>query len=320
MKFIPHAVSRKIAETGLLARKNSPTILLGAGVVSMVGSTVLACRATLKLEEVLDEIDKDKKLAHSVKAQVDAGEVRTGVTYTDEEVKQDTTIILVRGAFKIVKLYAPAVILGGVGVACLTKSHMILKDRNAALTAAYVAVNTAFNAYRERVVERYGEETDRELRYGAEEVTVIDDETGKVFNEVRADPGEPSGYARWFDEENGNWNAPAFDNHNWLWLRTQQNWANDMLRSRGHLFLNEVYSMIGLSHTSAGSIVGWVWDRDNDRGDNYVDFGCWDENGQGHRFFEGMNGREHAILLDFNVDGPIWDLIDQRNAQKELES
>jgi hypothetical protein len=320
MKFIPHAVSRKIAETGLLARKNSPTILLGAGVVSMVGSTVLACRATLKLEEVLDEIDKDKKLAHSVKAKVDAGEARTGVTYTDEEVKQDTTIILIRGAVKIVKLYAPAVILGGVGVACLTKSHLILKDRNAALTAAYVAVNTAFTAYRERVVERYGEETDRELRYGAEEVTVIDDETGKTFNEVRADPGEPSGYARWFDEENNNWNSIAFDNHNWLWLRTQQNWANDMLRSRGHLFLNEVYSMIGLSHTSAGSIVGWVWDRDNDRGDNYVDFGCWDENGQGHRFFEGMNGREHAILLDFNVDGPIWDLIDQRNAQKELES
>ena len=311
MKFIPDAISRKIAEQALLARKHSPEILLGAGMVSMVGSTVLACRATLKLEEVLQEIEHDKSLAHRVKTAVDDGEVREGVTYTDAELRQDTTVILVRGAAKVVKLYAPAAILGGIGVLCLTKSHKILQDRNAALTAAYVAVNTAFQAYRERVVERYGEQVDREMRYGAEEIVVIDDETGKATDMTVAEPGEPSGYARWFDEECSNFHAPPFSDHNWLWLRTQQNWANDMLRSRGHLFLNEAYAMIGLSHTSAGSIVGWVYERDNDRGDNYVDFGCWDQHrGEPLEFF---NGREGAILLDFNVDGPIWNLIDEKN-------
>jgi len=311
MKFLPDTVGRKVAEQALHARKNSPTILFGVGVASMVGSTVLACRATLKLEEVFTEIEKDKKLAHSVKEKVDSGEVREDITYTDEEMKRDTAIILIRGGVKIVKLYAPAVILGGVGVVCLTKSHQILRERNAALVAAYTAVDTAFRAYRQRVVERYGEDTDREFRYGAEEVTVIDDDTGKAVDTVRVDPGEPSGYARWFDEMNPHFQAPPFDNSNWVFLRSQQNWANDLLRSRGHVFLNEVYSMLGITHTSAGSIVGWVYARGNDAGDNYIDFGCWDENGAGRDFFEGTNGREGAILLDFNVDGPIWDLIDK---------
>jgi hypothetical protein len=311
MKIVPHSISRRLADQTLLAKKNSPTILFGAGVVSMVGSTVLACRATLKLEEVFDEIEKNKKLAHSVKEKVDAGEVHADVTYTDEEMKRDTAIILVRGAVEVVKLYAPAVILGGVGVVCLTKSHRILQERNTALVAAYAAIDTAFRTYRERVVDKYGEDADREFRYGAEEVDIIDEETGKVNSTVRVEPGEPSGYARWFDIENANFHAPPFENHNYTFLRSQQNWANDMLRSRGHLFLNEVYSMLGLAHTSAGSIVGWIYARENDLGDNYVDFGCWDRNGNSTKPADFFNGREGAILLDFNVDGPIWDLIDK---------
>ncbi len=314
MQLIPHAIGRKIAEQALTAQKHSPTILFGVGIASMVGSTVMACRATLKLEEVLETMETDKAQAHRVKEMVTGGEVPEGTTYTDKEMKRDLAIITVRGVSSIAKLYAPAVILAGVGVVCLTRSHKILQDRNSALAAAYVAVDTAFKRYRERVVDRYGEETDRELRYGAEEVDVIDEDTGRITSEMHVAPGEPSGYARWFDETNSNWNAPPFQTHNFLFLRNQQNWANDMLRARGHLFLNEAYAMVGLTHTSAGSIVGWVYDRNNERGDNYVDFGCWDkDSGQPLEFF---NGREGAILLDFNVDGPIWDLIDERNANR----
>lgn len=315
MRFIHPAITRKVAQQALLAQKHSPTILLGVGVVSMVGSTVLACRATLKLEEVLTGIEHDKNAAHVVKQQVDSGDVPEGTTYTDQEMRRDLAIILVRGAARVVRIYAPSIVLGGVGIVCLTKSNRILQQRNTALTAAYIAVGRAFQSYRERVVDRYGEETDRELLYDYEEVSVIDEETGKVAELTMVTEGDQtgSGYSRWFDVENANWNGEAFDENNWLWLRTQQNWANDMLRSRGHLFLNEVYSMIGLAHTSAGAIVGWVYDRDNETGDNYVDFGCWDQQQNPDRFF---NGREGAILLDFNVDGSIWELIDKRRHER----
>jgi Family of unknown function (DUF6353) len=316
MKFVPISISRRIADQALLAKKHSPTILLGTGIVSMVGSTVLACRATLKMEEVLEQIENDKSLAHRVKTAVDRGE-HEGTSYTDEEVRNDIRIILTRGAVEVVKLYGPSIILGGVGVICLTKSHQIMKERNLALTAAYIAVDTAFKQYRARVVERYGQETDRNLRYGYEEVDIINEETGKLTSEIRVAPGEPSGYARWFDEECANWNAPPFEEYNWQWLRTQQNWANDMLKARGHLFLNEVYQMIGLDHTSAGSVVGWVYDRNNDTGDNYVDFGCWEQHRNGNVLDTFFNGREGAVLLDFNVDGPIWQLIDERRERRE---
>jgi hypothetical protein len=297
-----------VAAQALLAQKHSPTILFGVGVVSMVGSTVLACRATLKLDEVLSHIESEKSKAQQVKDLVEAEEYTGEETYTDSEMKRDLSIIIVRGTVQVVKLYGPAVILGGIGVVCLTKSHRILMDRNAALTAAFVAVDRAFKQYRERVIDRYGEETDRDLRYDYEEVDVIDEETGKVTAQYQVTEGEHGLYSRWFDSENGNWNQGPFDERNWLWLRTQQNWANDMLKSRGHLFLNEVYSMLGLAHTSPGAIVGWVYRRDNERGDNYVDFGCWDQHNDPERFF---NGRDGAILLDFNVDGSIWDLMDE---------
>src|SRR4051794_4652054 len=231
MKFVPTAISRKVAEQVMLSQKHSPTILLGVGVVSMVGSTVLACRATLKLEDVLSRVESDKARSQEAKAKVESGDVPEGTTYTDREMKRDHAIIITRGVGNVAKLYAPSIILGGVGIACLTKSHKILLERNSALTAAYIALEKAFQAYRGRVVDRYGEETDRDLRYDYEEVDVADEETGKVTTTYRVAPGEPSGYARWFDEENANWSAPPFSEHNWLWLRTQQNWANDMLRS-----------------------------------------------------------------------------------------
>jgi hypothetical protein len=321
MKFVPTAVSRTIAKQALSARKHSPEILFGVGVVAMVGSTVMACRATLKVDEVMTEVEADKAKTEKVKNLVESGDVKAGTTYTDEEVEHDLHIIKVRGLVKIAKLYAPAVILGGVGVICLTKSHQILKDRNAALTAAYIAIDSAFKRYRERVIDRYGENVDREIRYEAEEVQIIDDETGKLLSTVRVNPDEPSGYARWFDVDSSrNFNhpdKPNADYYNRSFLRHNQNWANDMLQRRGHIFLNEVYSQLGMTHTSAGAIVGWVYDRNNKNGDNYVDFGCW--GGRGDEILDFFNGNDGAILLDFNVDGPIWEQMDPRNEKAEEE-
>ena len=274
MRFVPDAVSRKFAGQVLLARKHSPTILFGVGIASMVGSTVLACRATLKLEDVLDRMEDDKADAHLAKAKVDSGELPEDVTYTEDEMGRDLMLISVRGVVSITKLYAPAIIVGGVGVVCLTRSHQILMERNAAITAAYVLLDRAFKNYRERVIDRYGEETDRDLRYDYEQVEVIDEKTGKISQQYQIAEGEQGLYSRWFDRENPNWTDPPNTEYNWIWLRNQQNWANDRLRARGHLILNEVYHMIGLSDTSAGAVVGWIYDRDNPIGDNVVDFGC----------------------------------------------
>lgn len=306
MKIIPTTISRKVASSGLLASEHSPRVLFVAGVTGMIGSTVLACRATLQLSDKLDEIEAEKARHEQAKHFVDSGQAEEGTTYSDREYKRDITTITVKGLGSVARLYAPSVLLGAASVAALTKSHNILQDRNLALTAAYAAVDGAFNRYRERVIDRYGEETDRELRYESEKFDEIDEETGKIVSREGITGAPGSIYARWYDKESSrNWSPDP--RINLLFLKQIQNYANDRLRTRGHVFLNEVLSDLGLSHTKAGAIVGWRWQKNS--GDNCIDFGIWDGNYEVINDF--FNGREGAILLDFNVDGVIYDKIEE---------
>jgi hypothetical protein len=308
MKFIPDAIGRKLGEQGLLASEKAPKVLFVGGVVGMVGSTVLACRATLKLDEVLDTIEADKARAQEVYELVEAegGQTSSGHTYTHQEYRKDVAIITVRGVGSIARLYAPAVLLGGASIAALSKSHNILQDRNLALTAAYAAVDGAFNRYRERVVDRFGEEVDQELKYDSEQIDEVDEATGEIVSRVAATGAPGSAYARFYDEDSSNNWSPDPD-INMLFLRCVQNSVNDRLKARGHIFLNEVFSELGLSHTTAGAVVGWRWNKNS--GDDFIDFGIW--HGKSDTVKDFFNGREGAILLDFNVDGVIYDKIDQ---------
>lgn len=285
MKFgVPGAVGKTFARQALVINKNSPTILFGAGVVGMVTSTVLACRATLKIEEVLDRAQAEIDLLRE----------------DQESSKRELTVIQVRTAGNLARLYAPAIVVGGASIAALTKSHNILGRRNAALGAAYAALDMGFNEYRRRVVEKYGEEEDRHLRYGAEQVEITNDK-GKKQLVLRVQEGEPSIYARFFDPLSTSWSKDP--EINLLFVTCQQTYANDLLNARGHVFLNEVYDMLGIERTQAGSVVGWILGEGND---NYVDFGIYEQDDKVRDF---VNGRENSILLDFNVDGVIFDKI-----------
>lgn len=302
MKFVPSAISTRVVRQVLVAQKNSPGLLFGAGVIGMAASTVLACRATLKMDDLLEEakdrLDDARSLQH--------------FKYTEKDRTKDVSLIHFQTTIKIAKLYAPSVIVGGLSIAALTKSHSILNQRNAALTAAYAALDKGFREYRTRVVEKYGEEEDRNFRYNTEEVE-IKDEKGDPKTVTRIGPGQPSIYARFFDQTSPSWNPEPV--YNMAFINAQQNWANDRLRGCGHVFLNEVYDMFGFDRTKEGAVVGWVMNKDGS-GDNYVDFGVFDGRTQVARDF--VNGREGAILLDFNVDGIIYDKIE--DVDKELKS
>lgn len=295
MKLVPEVIGRTLAHKSLLIQKSSPGLLFGAGVVGVVGSTVLACRATLKMEEVLDD----------AKEKLDSARTLVHEDYSEQDRKRDVSLIYFQTSVKIVKLYGPAIIVGGTAIAALTSSHNILTRRNAALTAAYAALEKGFDEYRARVVEKYGEEEDRDLRYGTQKVEIVDPETGKKKKVTRVSQDEPSIYARFFDSSSTSWNKEP--EYNLIFLKCQQNYANDLLQSRGHVFLNEVYDMLGIPRSKAGAVVGWLL-TPNGRTDNYVNFGVFE--GKTERARDFVNGFEGAILLDFNVDGIIYDKID----------
>lgn len=295
MSFVPEVISRTVARNTLHVQKASPEILLGVGIVGLVGSTVLACRATLKMSEVLDESKNKIDQATNLKHQ----------DYSESDRSRDLTLIKYQTGVHIVKLYAPAIIVGGLSIYALTSSHNILSRRNAALTAAYAALEKGFDQYRARVVDKYGEDEDRNLRYGTEQVQIVDPDTGKKKTVTRVGPGDPSIYARFFDPVSPSWSKEP--EYNLIFLKCQQNYANDLLLSRGHIFLNEVYDMLGIPRSKAGAVVGWVVSK-NGETDNFVNFGVFDGKEQVARDF--VNGREGAILCDFNVDGVIYDRLE----------
>ena len=318
-KFMTN-LTRTFNRGALQVKKHSPELLLVGGLIAGGVALVTACRATTKLESVLAEtknnIEQVHECAKAGEIRVKEGnEIRT-VEYTEEDSKKDLTIIYGKGVWNVAKLYAPAICFSVISLTCILASHGIIHKRNTALAAAYTAVDGSFKDYRKRVTERFGEEMDRELKYNikakeVEEVVVQEDGTESVVKktvEVIDDPyANQSEYARCFTDGCTGWTKDP--EANLMFLRAQEKWANQRLQAVGHLFLNEVYEMLGIPHSSAGAVVGWVYDPKNPDhgGDNKVDFGIYNIHIPANRDF--VNGWERSIWLDFNVDGVIYDLI-----------
>ena len=284
-----HKVAVKVA-------KHSPALLLGVGIAGFVGTVILACKETKKAQEVIEEAHKE---LDAIDLKVQPKKIDYIRTYT-------------KTGAKLVRVYAPSILLGSISVSCLVGSHHILNKRYVGTAAAYTILDESFDRYRDKIRAMLGDEVEKNIYLNMEPkedipVKDIDPDTGEVIISptkgviVNPDLG-CSPYAIFFDESCGAWQKNA--EYNKLTLTNYQNWANDILKAKGHLFLNEVYDMLGVPRTSAGQVVGWLKDGD---GDGYVDFGIYNAFSEKARDF--VNGYERSILLDFNVDGLIWDKI-----------
>lgn len=298
------AASRAFHKAGFQLKKHSPEILVVTGVVGTVVSAVLACKATTKVSTIVDKAKDDIDTIHEYASNPEFAE-----EYTKEDSQKDLAIVYAQTGLKLAKLYAPAVVLGAVSITSILAGHNILHKRNLALAAAYTAVDTGFKQYRGRVVERFSEQLDKELLYNIKakeiEETVVDskgkEKTVKKTVEV-ADPiAAMSPYTFCFDETASGWQRDAEANK--FFLLQQQDWANEKLKARGYMFLNEVLDMVGIPRNRAGQAVGWIYDENNPIGDNYIDFGIFNIHCEANRNF--VNGLEKSIWLNFNVDGDI---------------
>lgn len=317
-------VGGKLATFGSKAlfkvKKASPEILIGAGIASIVAGTVLACRATLRADDVINS-HTDKMFA------IEEVKENYPDSYSDKDELQDKVTIYTQTAVGFAKLYWPAAVFMTGGVVCLLSAHGIMKQRNAALAAAYAVVDKAFKGYRGRVVDELGKDKDYHFMYDTEYQTVTEEvieEDGKkkkVKKEIqvaKADHGEPSMYARYYEKQEWRDDGTYTGSSQWCQTPTynashlalKHKVLNDQLRARGYLFLNDVYEDLGFPRTQAGQVVGWVWDGS---GDNRVSLGKYvdtlvdpnvpaaDKNY--------MHDHDQSILLDFNVDGVILDLL-----------
>lgn len=299
---ISNKMGVKFNKFTLQVKKHSPEILAAAGVVGIAASTIMACKATTKISDILNDTQEEIDTIHNFINTEKAVEKN----YTDEDMKKDLAIVYVQTGMKIAKLYAPAATISILSITSMVTSNQILRKRNVALAAAYKTVDKGFKEYRGRVVDRFGEQVDKELKFNTKakkiETIEIDSETGKekrVKKEINVGGDVDGLYTVMFDE-----NCQAFSgthSYNSFLLRAEQNYANDLLKARGHVFLNEVYDRLGLPRTKAGQIVGWVYNPENPVGDNYIDFGM------NEVYVE--DAGDCRYILDFNVDGNVLDLM-----------
>ena len=98
-----------------------------------------------------------------------------------------------------------------------------------------------------------------------------------------------SKYAVLFDKENVNWSNDM--SLNWMFLRCTEQYATDLLKSRGIVFLNDVYKMLGFEITQTGQVVGWHYSEENPIGDDKVIFSVQES--------------DNSFAIDFNVDGNV---------------
>ena len=298
-----------------MLEKNSPTILIGAGIACTLAGTVVACKATLKAPPIIEE--HQEKLETIQKAEEQQGVEMADnpglmISYTEQDAKKDLIKTYASTGLKLGKLYGPAILLTGVGISCILGSHKILLKRSVAISAAYATLDSCFKEYRQNIIDKYGEEADKEARFDikAKKVkgkdgnpdTVTYEATDKTEKRYQYHSGYEKFFAKGYSEF---WEDNA--EYNLMFLNRMEQYCNDQLKSKGRLFLNEVYKMLGFEETKAGQVVGWVYDEKNPVGDNYVSFGIYDIKNPAKVDF--VNGLEKAILLDFNVDGNIWDLM-----------
>jgi hypothetical protein len=282
-------------------KRFSPELLMVVGAGAIVTAGVLACRATLKLETVVEKAEFEAEL---VKEAHKREEYDTETAYTKALSK-----VYVTRALEIGKLYAVPLSVGLVGMGCLMGAHGVMRGRNVAAIAAYKTMESSFGEYRKRVVEELGEEKERDIRFGITEEEIPEfDEKGKQIGTRKQAVVRPEGmspYAKIFDEYNDNWSHVPGQNQ--MFLTNQQNWLNDTLNARGYVFLNDVYKSLGFAQTPDGQITGWLRKDHEDSKDGNIDFGLYEIEKQAKRDF--INGFEKAVILDFNVDGIIWDKI-----------
>lgn len=306
-KIAVRSVGKLIPKAKFLITKHSPEIFLGAGVIAIIGGTILACKESRYLNDILDN-HEGRKIAVNDEFEDAIGDADTPEerAVAEKIYRKDMVKCNVDLGIELGRMYIPAAlcITGGIGM--IVQGHRILSQRNAVLLAAYTALDQSFTEYRIRVADRYGGDTEQEIYSGTTYKTETKTEIGEDGKKKKVKTLTPvpfgatlSPYSRMFDEQTSReWTrSPDF---NRTFLICQQNQMNDKLIRNGYLFASDVERALGFDETPTGRVCGWILPKDGSdisEGDQYVDFGM---------VFDPETGN---ALLDFNCQGLIYDKI-----------
>ena len=285
-------LSRGVGAATLFAKAHGPLILTVGGVAAMGTGAVMAATKAVDHKETFADVNGDLEYQRS----------RKHLYKDSSSYAKDLLEVYGRKAQLVMKVYGPSIATIAVGGSMILTGHGLLAARNTALVAAYKGLDSAFRNYRDHVKLTFGEDAEDKM-YKKSFTYTVDPEDGdekkhaEIVNQV-AVPSQFSPYARCFDQTNPNWEPSAEMNKYWVMCVQEQ--LQHRLNTKGYVFLNDVYRRLGMEESKAGNVVGWHLAS---KGDHYIDLGLFQ-----NQALPFMNGDEHSVWIDPNVNGPILDL------------
>ena len=294
-------IGRRIRKTGLIVRKNLPNITTALSVVGVLGTAFFSARAAYKSVKPIEEHKEKMGQLRANKEKFD----------TSKEYNKEVAVVYKKTAKELIKVYWPAAVSSGLTIAGILTTNNVHRKRYLTMAGMYTSVAAAYNEYRKRVSEKYGEEAERDLYYNIQREEIITVETDKKGNEktkveVVTKPGttESTDYSLLLLQAGDKvWYYGRPDMTSWRLIEIQKN-LTQLLRTRGYLFLNEVYDALEKPQIPEGQIIGWIYDENKDETDNCVDFGL-KEGTENYDLF--MSGKNDYVYITLNHDGTIYD-------------
>lgn len=218
-----------ICKSKKFLKKNSSTILTYMGVAGVVGTAVMAVKATPKAMELIEDAKKEK----------------------GEELTTLQTIVVAAPA------YIPSTLIGVGTIACIIGSNVLNKRQQAALTSAYIMLNRSYNDYKSKLIELYGKDTDDRIQKELMEEK-IDAEPPYIV-------GQTAFYATKGLETLCNTEKALF--YDTISERYFESTPLDVYAAEYHLsrnFIitgcatpNDFYDFLGIPQTPEGDVIGW---------------------------------------------------------------
>lgn len=311
---VGNAAKTALGGSGLFLKAHAPELMIGGGVTGFVLTVISACKSTCKANEIIDATEECKRENQVALANGDI---------TDQEAAENDKMIRRNAKIELVKAYTPTVTMGVVSIVLVLGGYKLINGRLVKTAAAYKILEDGFGRYRENVRDVYGEEADREMlhRVRPERLAAAQEEREKN-REIESDKKrgikskEKKGtayqeiYSAVFDQYSDRWRRSWMPEQVWEYLKQKEREANDMLRIRKHIFLNEVYDLLGLERTEEGALVGWILTKNNP--ESKVDFGMdLIPESRKREFLTAQCNEDIWLRLHFNPDGLIYNMIDK---------
>ena len=245
-------------------------ILTGLGVIGVIGTGVSAALATPKALSHLNKFEDEEYERQMDEHEENGGEFEEGGC-AFEPVNFEFKLPIWQKALVIAPYYIPTALIATATATCIISSYVNSVKTQKSLIAAYALVDGAYKAYRDKNIELYGEEHDRQIRkslaYGQfEDILVFDGET--LF----------------YDEYSGRYFKSTIEAVKDAEYKINRNFA-----LRGYCELNELYEMLGIEPTDYGHTIGWnQYMGETQYGYTWIDFN--------HQLEETEDGLEYYVI------------------------